>query len=83
MVALSQRSLSEIKVDLSEEDKERSFLEVSGRKGLGVKADDLIDRLEEKALAEVDKRNPGLQPAAKKLIAAQIAAAAVRYFMLK
>ena len=83
MVALSPRSLSEIKVDLSEEDKERSFLEVSGRKGLGVKADDLIDRLEEKALAEVDKRNPDLQPAAKKLIAAQIATAAVRYFMLK
>ncbi|HPU93445.1 MAG TPA: arginine--tRNA ligase, partial [Candidatus Saccharicenans sp.] len=75
MVALSPRSLSEIKVDLSDEDKERSFLEVSGRKGLGVKADDLIDRLEEKALAEVDKRNPDLQPAAKKLIAAQIAAA--------
>ncbi|HRD02325.1 MAG TPA: arginine--tRNA ligase [Candidatus Saccharicenans sp.] len=83
MVALSPRSLSEIKVELSDEDKERTFVEVSGRKGLGVKADDLIDRLEEKALAEVDKRNPDLKEAAKKLIASQIAGSAVRYFMLK
>jgi len=83
MVALSHASLSEIKVELSAEDKDRSFLEVSGRKGIGVKADDLIDRLEEKALAEVAKRNPELEDSAKKQIASQIAGAAVRYFMLK
>lgn len=83
MVALSTASLSEIKVELSAEDKDRSFLEVSGRKGIGVKADDLIDRLEEKALAEVAKRNPELEDSAKKQIASQIAGAAVRYFMLK
>ncbi|NMC64635.1 MAG: arginine--tRNA ligase [Acidobacteria bacterium] len=83
MVALSPASLSEIKVELSAEDKDRSFLEVSGRKGIGVKADDLIDRLEEKALAEVAKRNPELEDSAKKQIASQIAGAAVRYFMLK
>jgi len=83
MVALSPASLSEIKVELSDQDKDRSFLEVSGRKGIGVKADDLIDRLEEKALAEVAKRNPELEDSAKKQIAGQIAGAAVRYFMLK
>jgi len=83
MVGLSPASLSEIKVELSAEDKDRSFLEVSGRKGIGVKADDLIDRLEEKALAEVAKRNPELEDSAKKQIAGQIAGAAVRYFMLK
>ncbi len=83
MVALSPKSLKELKVELSEGDKERAFLEVSGRKGLGVKADDLLDRLEEKALLEVEKRNPELAPDPKKAIARQIAAGALRYFMLK
>ncbi len=83
MVALSPKSLKELKVDLSEGDKERAFLEVSGRKGLGVKADDLLDRLEEKALLEVEKRNPELAPDPKETIARQIAAGALRYFMLK
>lgn len=83
MVALSPKSLSEINVELSEEEKGRSFLEVSGRKGIGVKADDLLDRLEEKALAEVTSRNPDLNEETRHQIARQIAAAAVRYFMLK
>ncbi|MDI6849501.1 MAG: arginine--tRNA ligase [Candidatus Saccharicenans sp.] len=83
MVALSPWSLAEIKVDLSEEDKDKAFLEVSGRKGVGIKADDLLDRLEEKALAEVNKRNPDLPEAGRREIARQIASAAVRYFMLK
>ena len=60
MVALSPNSLKELAVDLSEEDQAKDFLEVSGRKGLGVKADDLLDRLEEKARHEVHKRNPDL-----------------------
>lgn len=83
MVALSPRSLSEINVELTEEEKDKSFLEVSGRKGIGVKADDLLDRLEEKALAEVTVRNPELSSETRREIARQIAAAAVRYFMLK
>ena len=60
MVALSPKSLEELGYKASDEEKDRAFLEVSGRKGLGVKADDLLDRLEEKALAEVEKRNAGL-----------------------
>lgn len=83
MVALSPKSLDELDIELSEKDKERSFLEVSGRKGVGIKADDLLDRLEEKALEEVEKRNPDLPPDRKAEIAWKIACGALRYFMLK
>ncbi len=83
MVALSPNSLKELDVSVSEEDKDKDFLEVSGRKGLGVKADDLLDRLEEKALVEVQKRNPDLSQDQKVEIAHQIAIGALRYFMLK
>jgi arginyl-tRNA synthetase len=83
MVALSPKSLKELNLSVSEEEKEKDFLEVSGRKGLGVKADDLLDRLEEKALAEVEKRNPELSENLKKETAHKIASGALRYFMLK
>ncbi len=83
MVALSPKSLKELNLSVSEEDKEKDFLEVSGRKGLGVKADDLLDRLEEKAFAEVKKRNPELPENLKKETAHKIASGALRYFMLK
>jgi arginyl-tRNA synthetase len=56
---------------------------MSGRKGLGVKADDLIDRLEANALAEVESRHPDSPDAEKQLIARQIAVGALRYFLLK
>src|SRR4029450_3454123 len=61
----------------------RPFVEVSGRKGLGVKADDLIDRLTNKAASEVAKRNPDLAAGESQLIAGAIAIAALRYFMVK
>ncbi len=83
MVALSTNSLKELDYTPSEEEKDKSFHEVSGRKGIGVKADDLLDRLEEKALAEVEKRNPESPDADKKETARRIAAGALRYFMLK
>jgi len=83
MVALSPKSLKELAYEVSAEEKDKSFLEVSGRKGLGVKADDLLDRLEEKALAEVETRNPDLPAEVKLAIARQIACGALRYFMLK
>ena len=57
MVALSPRTCVELGIELSEEDKKRPYVEVSGRKGLGVKADDLIDKLIEKALDEVTSRH--------------------------
>ena len=83
MVALSPRSLKELNREASPEEESRAFVEVSGRKGLGVKADDLLDRLEGNAFAEVDKRNPDLPADLKHRIAAQIASGALRYFMLK
>jgi len=61
----------------------KPFVEVSGRKGLGVKADDLLDRLVETAAHEVDSRNPELDRSERRRIARQIAVAAVRYFLVK
>jgi arginyl-tRNA synthetase len=68
---------------LSEEDQGKDFVEVSGRKGVGVKADDLLDRLEDKALAEVESRNPEFSAELKADIARKVAIGALRYFMLK
>jgi arginyl-tRNA synthetase len=82
MVALSHATARELGYDTSE-DADRPFVEVSGRKGLGVKADDLLDRLTDKASTEVAKRNPDLPPADARGIAEAIATAAVRYFMVK
>jgi arginyl-tRNA synthetase len=82
MVALSHATARELGYDTSEA-ADRPFVEVSGRKGLGVKADDLLDRLTGKAAAEVSKRNVDLPPAEVRRIAETIAVAAVRYFMVK
>jgi arginyl-tRNA synthetase len=83
MVALSPKAAAELGFTLSEEDKTRSFVEMSGRKGLGVKADDLVDRLEQKAFDEVEKRHAEADEVEKRLIARQIAIGALRYFLLK
>lgn len=83
MVALSPRCAAELGFELSAEEKQRSHVEVSGRRGLGVKADDLLDRMEEKAAAEVLKRNPDLPPDHVARIAHDIALGAIRYFMVK
>jgi len=83
MVALSPRTCVELGIELSEEDKKRPYVEVSGRKGLGVKADDLIDKLIEKAQEEVDSRHPEAPVAERQEVASQIAIGALRYFMLK
>jgi arginyl-tRNA synthetase len=83
MVALSPRCCAELGIALSEEDRRRPYVEVSGRKGLGVKADDLIDTLISKALDEVAARHAEATPAAQRAIASQIAIGALRYFLLK
>jgi len=83
MVALTPRCAAELGYQLSEEDKARSYIEVSGRKGFGVKADDLLDRLIASAKAEVDARHPQLGDDERRAIATQIAIGALRYFMLK
>ena len=83
MVVLTPRCAAELGYNLSEEDKTRSFIEVSGRKGFGVKADDLLDQLIASAKNEVDSRHPQLTDAERVSIATQIAIGALRYFMLK
>ncbi len=83
MVALTPRCAVELGYTLSEEDKARLWIEVSGRKGFGVKADDLLDALIASAGKEVDARHPELSEAERGDIARQIAIGALRYFMLK
>ena len=82
MVVLSHSTARELGYDTSI-DADRPFVEVSGRKGLGVKADDLIDRLTDKAIQEVVKRNTELAQDEARKTAETIAIAAVRYFMVK
>ena len=82
-VALTPRCAAELGYTLSDEDKTRSYIEVSGRKGFGVKADDLLDQLIASAKKEVDSRHPQLSEPERLGIATQIAIGALRYFMLK
>ncbi len=83
MVALSPSAAEELGFQISDEDKLKPFVEMSGRKGLGVKADDLLNRMEENALAEVEKRHADLSDAEKIKTAHTIAVGALRYFLLK
>jgi arginyl-tRNA synthetase len=83
MVALSPAACEALGIELSDEDRTRPYIEMSGRKGLGVKADDLISQLEAGALIEVEKRNPELSEDEKRATAHEVAVAALRYFLLK
>lgn len=82
-VALTPRCAEELGYVLSDEDKQRPYIEVSGRKGFGVKADDLLDRLIAAARAEVDARHPEDAEELRRDAAEKIAIGALRYFMLK
>jgi arginyl-tRNA synthetase len=73
MVALTPATATALGIRISEEDSKKQYIEMSGRKGLGVKADDLLDELEKKAGAAANSEELG-RP---------IAIAALRYFMLK
>jgi arginyl-tRNA synthetase len=83
MVALTPRCATELGYDVSEEDRAKAYIEVSGRKGFGVKADDLLDALITAAKKEVDSRHPELSETERQSISEQIATGALRYFMLK
>jgi len=83
MVAMTPRCAIDLGYSLSDEDKARPFIEVSGRKGYGVKADDLLDKLVAAARAEVDTRHTELSETERITIATQIAVGALRYFMLR
>jgi arginyl-tRNA synthetase len=83
MVALTPRCAIELGYQISEEDRARPYIEVSGRKGFGVKADALLDKLTDAAKEEVDSRHPQREQEERQAIAHQIAVGALRYFMLK
>jgi arginyl-tRNA synthetase len=83
VVALSPRCAMEMGYALAPDEAQRNYVEVSGRKGLGVKADDLIDKLEGAARAEVDQRHPQSSESERAAIAHAIAIGALRYFLLK
>lgn len=83
VVALSPACAEQLGIELSEEDRKRAHVEVSGRKGQGVKADDLLNTLESEARKEVQKRNTELRPSEIDEIAHQIAVGALKYFLLK
>ncbi len=83
MVALSPRCCAGLGIELNEKERAKAYVEVSGRKGLGVKADDLLDLLIDTALEEVRSRHAALDESECRSIAEQIAVGALRYFMLR
>src|SRR5260370_34218682 len=83
MVALTTRCAIELGYAISEEDRKKAYIEVSGRKGFCVNADDLLDQLIAAAKAEVDTRHPDLTDAERLTIATQIGVGALRYFMVR
>jgi arginyl-tRNA synthetase len=83
IVALTPRCAAELGYELNAEDAKKPYVEVSGRKGFGVKADDLITKLEEATLAEVSKRHLDMAEEEKSATAHKIAIGALRFFLLK
>ncbi|HXY23566.1 MAG TPA: arginine--tRNA ligase [Candidatus Acidoferrum sp.] len=83
MVVLTPRCAAEMGYELSAEDAKRPFIDMSGRKGFGVKADDLLDKLEAATLAEVQQRHPEMSEEEQKRTAHAIAVSALRFFLLK
>src|SRR5580693_860387 len=83
IVALTPRCATEMGYQLSPEDAQRSYVEVSGRRGLGVKADDLLDKLEAAARAEVDQRHPDRAEKERAEITKAVSIGALRYFMVR
>ncbi len=83
VVALTPRCAREMGYEIPEEDAKKPYVEVSGRKGQGVKADDLLDRLEESARREVDARHADEPEAERAAISHAVAIGALRYFLLR
>jgi len=82
-VVLTPRCATDLGYELSVEDAKRPFVDMSGRKGFGVKADDLMDKLEEATLSEVQQRHPEMNEKEQKRTAHAIALGALRFFLLK
>jgi arginyl-tRNA synthetase len=83
IVALTPRCAGELGYELTGDDRKKPYVEVSGRKGLGVKADDLITKLEEATLGEVKARHADMSELEQRATAHAIAVGALRFFLLK
>jgi arginyl-tRNA synthetase len=83
IVALTPRCAAEMGYELSPEEAKKPYVEVSGRRGFGVKADDLLDKLEAATLAEVQQRHAEMSAEEQKKTAHAIAVGALRFFLLK
>ena len=83
VVALTPRCAAEMGYELSPEEAKKPYVEVSGRKGFGVKADDLLDKLEAATQAEVQQRHAEMSADEQKRTAHAIAVGALRFFLLK
>jgi arginyl-tRNA synthetase len=82
-MVLTPRCAAEMGYELTEEEVKKPYVEVSGRRGLGVKADDLVDKLEAATLAEVQQRHAEMKAEEQKSTAHAIAVGALRFFLLK
>jgi arginyl-tRNA synthetase len=83
VVALTPRCAAELGYDIPAEDAKKQYVDISGRKGQGVKADDLIDKLLDATRREVDQRHPETSATEREENARRIAVGALRYFLLK
>ena len=83
IVALTPRCAAEMGYELSPEDAKRPYVEVSGRKGFGVKADDLITRMLKAAEARIQQKHPTMAGAELQQTANALAVGALRFFLLK
>jgi arginyl-tRNA synthetase len=83
IVALTPRCAAEMGYELSPEEANKPYIEVSGRKGFGVKADDLLDKLEAATLNEVQNRHADMDAATQLQTSHKIAVGALRFFLLK
>lgn len=82
VVALSPKTARELGVPVDDEG-EKSIYAMSGRKGIGVKADDLVERAIEHATMEVAKRHPEMSPEEHRKLGLDIAVGAIRYYMVR
>ncbi len=78
-VTLSSETAKAFGIDIGD----RQFMHMSGRKGIYVNADYVLDTLHTKAYEEVKTRNPGFTEEQLNAIAEEIAISAIRYNMIK
>ncbi|MEW6523180.1 MAG: arginine--tRNA ligase [Bacillota bacterium] len=82
VVALSPSTAAELGVVEAAEGS-RGMYAMAGRQGIGVKVDDLLDRMVKKTLEEVGSRRPDLTQKARHELARDIATTSIRYYMLR